>query len=194
MAGGDGGTADKFLSGIFWSIVGARASGGGSTTNIWDAVHQAAESWVAGVLGTTQTSPPTEAEIALRASSLLSNVTIQDVNYWNQQAGNYLRAQQALMGQEQDAQITGAGVFSSPWATTESNPAVPTRYQIRVLRDLTFHGFTSVNRQEWATYELTGPLTSVQDALDQADALFSQAKYNNRMTINETLQYSIVTV
>jgi hypothetical protein len=85
-------------------------------------------------------------------------------------------------------------VFNAPWSTTASNPAIPTRYRLRVLRDITYKGFTAINRQEWATYELGGVLTTVGDALTTADALFNQADYNSRASINSTLDYSIETV
>ena len=96
-----------------------------------------------------------------------------------------------LQAQGLDEQILGRNVFTPPWSTTAGNPAVPDRYRIRVLRDITVQGFTAINRQEWATYELAGQLGTAGAAIDYANQLFTQADYNSRATINAVLDYSI---
>jgi hypothetical protein len=176
---------------LWGNIVSARESGGGGAANIWQSIRSGAEAWASGVLSITSPQPPTEAEIALQAQQLIGNVTIQDVNKYNALAGQYLNARDTLAAQGLEQQITGRSIFVAPWSVTAGNPAVPDRYRIRVLRDLDYHGFTVINRQEWATYELSGPLTTAGDALNYANTLFAQADYNARVNINSVLDYSI---
>jgi len=158
---------------------------------MWQALQSGAQAWAAGVLSVTSVEPPTEAEIALQAQQLIGNVTVQDMNKYVQLAGQYLGAKANLAAQGLDEQILGTSIFTPPWSTTAFNNAVPDRYRIRVLRDITVAGFTQINRQEWATYELAGPLTTASDALDYANNLFSAADYNSRASINSVLDYSV---
>jgi hypothetical protein len=161
---------------------------------MWNALRDAAYSQAASILNVTSAEPPSEEEVQSAAANLIGHVTVQDMNRYSSLAGQYLSAKANLEALGQDNQIVGTAVFNAPWSTTASNPAIPTRYRLRVLRDITFSGFTQVQRQEWATYELGGVLTTVGDALTMADALFNQADYNSRASINATLDYSIETV
>jgi len=172
-------------------MVSARQQGGGGAANMWDAIRSGAEQWAASVLSVTSGTAPTQAAIDAATQQLIGNVTISDVNRYTQLAGDYLRAKENLQTQGLYDQIMGTSVFTPPWAQTAGNPAVPDRYRIRVLRDITVRGFTTINRQEWASYELEGPLTSVIQALAQADARFTSADYNVRASINNVLEYSI---
>lgn len=179
------------LGGLYGSIYAARASGGGSASNIWDAIRAGAASWAESVLSVTGSAAPTQAEIDAAAGQLLSGVTVSDVNRYNQIAGAQTAAHQNLQSQGLYDQIMGTSIFTPPWSTTAGNPAIPDRYRIRVLRSITVRGFTTIERQEWASYELEGPLTSVIQALAQADARFTSADYNVRASINDVLDYSI---
>lgn len=183
--------SDSVLRGLFGNLVAAREAGGGGAVNMWNALQSAATSWASGVLSITSVQPPTEAEIALQAQSLIGNVTIQDMNKYTQLAGQYISAKNNLMALSPEQQILGSEIFTPPWSQTAGNPAIPDRYRIRVLRDITVAGFTKIDRQEWASYELSGPLTSPIDALQAADQLFEQADYNARASINTTVEYSI---
>jgi hypothetical protein len=182
--------ADSVLRGLWGNLVSA-AENGRSASNMWNALRQGANSWAASVLNVTNPTPPTDAAIAAKAQELIGHVTIQDMNRYTSLAGEYLRAKQNLHQLGTDLQINGNAIFSPPWATTVGNPAVPTRYRIRVLRDITVRGFTSIQRNEWSTYEISGPLTNVADALNQANTLFSQSDYNSRASINAILDYTI---
>jgi hypothetical protein len=161
---------------------------------MWNALKDAAYSQAASILNVTSAEPPSEEDIQAAASNLIGHVTIQDMNRYSSLAGQYLSSKANLEQLGRDNQITGTAVFNAPWSTTASNPAIPTRYRLRVLRDITFSGFSQVQRQEWATYELGGVLTTAGDALTTADALFNQADYNSRASINAILDYSIETV
>ena len=172
----------------------AAETGGRGAQNMWNAVKDAAASWAESVLSVTSATTPTALEIQTMGQRLISGITIQDMNRYVATAGEYIAAKANLQALQAGEQITGASIFTAPWATTADNAAVPTRYRIRVLRDITVHGFTAIDRTEWATYELTGPLTTLADALDQADALFAQADYNARADIKNTLDYTIEAV
>jgi hypothetical protein len=158
---------------------------------MWSTLRTAASDWAQGVLSVTSAVPPTAEQISAKAAQLIGHVTIQDVNRYSKTVGEFMRAKQNLTNLGTDYQITGDAIFSPPWARTAGNPAIPTRYRIRVQRSIMVRGFTQIQRTEWATYEITGPLTNVADALQQANTLFSQADYNARASINDILDYSI---
>lgn len=182
---------DAVLRGLWGNLVNARESGGGDAANMWDALRSGAEAWASGVLNITSPGVPTQAEIEAQAQQLIGHVTVQDMNRYTQLAGQFITAKNNLAAQGLEEQILGTSIFTPPWSTTAANPAVPDRFRIRVLRDITVKGFTAINRQEWATYELAGELTTAGAALAYADQLFNQADYNARASINSTLQYSI---
>ena len=167
---------------------------GRDAANIWGGLRQGAYDYAESVLNVTSPSSPSVADIRAAADSMLSHVTILDVNRYTQLAGQFLRAKQNLMDASPYEQITGGMIFDPPWATTSTNPAIPTRYRIRVNRSLIVHGFTTIERDEWATYELAGPLTSVEDAINYANTLFNQAAYNKTADIASVNQYTLETV
>jgi hypothetical protein len=193
MAFGGSGNADSVLRGLWGSLVNA-AQSGRDAANMWSGLRSGAYDYAAGVLNVTSAEPPSEAQIQAAANSLISNVTVTDMNRYVQLAGQFLTAKQNLFNAAPYAQIEGSMIFDPPWATTSGNPAVPTRYRIRVLRTLTVHGFTTNIRNEWATYELAGPLTSIQDALNYANTLFNQADYNKTADIFSVNDYTLETV
>ncbi len=182
--------ADSVLRGLFPNLVSASASGR-SATNMWNALRQGAYDWAQQTLHITNVTPPNEAVIQAKAAELIGHVTIMDMNRYVAKAGEFLRARANLQAQGLDQQIMGTSTFTPPWASTADNPAVPTRYRVRVLRSITVRGFTHIQRNEWASYEISSPLTTMGDILDQANAMFSQADYNSRADINEILDYSI---
>lgn len=181
---------DGFLRGIFGSLVEAAGRNAG-TAEIWSTIKGAANDWASSTLAVTAGENVTDQMIADKVTQLIGHVTIQDVNQYRSIAGQAARAQQVLEGLAPNEQITAGAIFQAPWAKTADNPAIPTRYRIRVLRNITVSGFTAIEREEWATYDLGSVLTTTQDALDQADDLFNQAKYNKSASINRTLAYTI---
>lgn len=188
-----GDDADTVLRGLFGNLV-AAASDGLGAQNMWNALRSGAQNWAASVLSVTSPEPPTQEEINAAAQGLIQHVTVTDMNRYASLAGQYINAKNTLAALGTGDQITGEAIFNPPWANTADNPAIPTRFRIRVLRDITVHGFTAVQRQEWSTYELSGALTTLDSALNQANQLFSQADYNARADINAVLDYSIETV
>lgn len=188
-----GDDADSVLRGLFGSLTSAASDGLGAQ-NMWQALRSGAYNWASSVLNVTLPQPPTEQDIIDAANGLIGHVTVTDMNRYAQLAGQQVRAQSILESLDPNEEITGNAIFQPPWATTANNPAVPTRYRIRILRDITVHGFTAINRQEWATYELGGTLTTVASALNKANLMFTQADYNARADINSVLNYSIEVV
>jgi len=180
---------DSVLRGLWGSLVNGAASGRGAA-NMWQSLREGAYSWAEGILSVTSVTPPTEAEIQAKGAELIGHVTILDMNRYTKLAGEFLRARENLQALGPNDQITGNAVFTPPWSQTAGNPAVPTRYRIRVLRSLTYRGI-NVTTQKWSTYEITSPITSTADALDQANSLFNGADYNRSAGINAILDYSI---
>lgn len=184
---------DAVLRGLWGSLVSA-ASESRSTSNMWQAFNDAAYSNAESILNVTSPTPPTVEDIQALADKYTQHVTIMDMNRYSNLAGQYLSAKANLQAAGQAAQIEGTMIFNAPWSTTADNPAIPTLYRLRVLRDITVQGFTAINRQEWATYDLGGVLTTAGDAINMANVLFNQADYNSRASINSVLDYSIETV
>ncbi len=182
-------SSDSVLRGLWGSLV-SGAANGRDAANMWQSLREGAYSWAESILSVTSATVPTEAEIQAKGQELIGHVTVMDMNRYTKLAGEFLRARENLQSLGANDQITGNAVFTPPWSQTAGNPAVPTRYRIRVLRSLTYRGI-NVSTEKWSTYEITSPLTSTADALDQANALFAGADYNRSAGINAILDYSI---
>lgn len=180
---------DSVLRGLWGSLLSGAASGRGAA-NMWQSLREGAYTWASSILSVTSATEPTEAEIQAKGRELIGHVTIQDMNRYTKLAGEFLRAKANLQSLGPNDQITGDSVFTPPWSQTAGNPAIPTRYRIRVLRSITYRGI-NVSTSKWSTYEITSPLTSVNDALTQANSLFTGADYNRSAGINAILDYSI---
>lgn len=186
-------SVDAILRGLFGALV-ASAEAGESTAQVWSGLRAGAADWAANTLAITLGRPPDATEVAAAAKTLLAGVSAADVSRWRGIAGQYVAAKGNLTSRMLGSQIFGDAIFRPPWSVTDSNPAVTERYRIRVNWLLQYKGFETVELSEWNTYDLTGPLTSVQDALDQARAAFEQASYNTRTSIKDVLDYSIEVV
>jgi hypothetical protein len=184
--------ADSVLSSLWGSLVNGAASGR-DAANMWQSLREGAYSRAESILNITSPTTPTEAEIQAKGQELIAHVTVMDMNRYTKMAGEYLAARQNLQTLDLNQQITGNSIFTPRWATTADNPAVPTRYRIRVLRSITYRGIGTTT-EKWSTYEINAPLTTVADALSQANSLFSQQNYNRSAGINEVLDYVIETV
>lgn len=66
-------------------------------------------------------------------------------------------------------------------------------YRLRILREIEVKTpFGGVQRlQEWNTYSLPSPLTSLNQAIAQANAAFSAASYNSAASIVDVLDVAI---
>jgi hypothetical protein len=181
------------LRAVFPSIVQA-ASEGQTTAQVWQTIRSSADEASAAQLSIQLGRAPTAEEVAESSSFLLRGVGIQQVNGARAAAGQMVAAHAALSGADPDAQITADMVGVPPWSITSNAAGVQTQYRIHVQREIVVHGFTAITRQEWASYNLSGPITSIADALDQANSLFGAADYNRNVDINQILDYSIETV
>jgi hypothetical protein len=158
---------------------------------MWGALRDGAYNWAQNALEMTSATPPTPQEVQAAADNYIGHVTIMDMNRYVKMAGEFLSARDRLMSLDPGDQITGTEIFRPEWAKTTNNPAVPERYRIRVLRNITVSGFTQIEREEWGEYEISGPLTSVEDALRQADQLWGQGGSSFRAKINYVVSYDI---
>jgi hypothetical protein len=178
------------LRGLFGSIV-SSVSQGASTAEVWQNLRDAATSQAIAHFDVVGTGDETDADVENAASALLKGVGVIQVSQARSAASQIVNAQATLMSLEPNDPISYEALGKPPWAQTINAPGVQTQYRIRVLRDVTFKGINTVNRQEWATYNLTGPLTTTADALAQADQLFANSGYNKQVSINAHLSYSI---
>jgi hypothetical protein len=165
MAGGsDWEGQNKLLSGLFGSFQQA-ASNFAGTSDLWTQLRVTAATWAFQAQGGGDL--PSGADLESAGAEILrgQGVGIQAVNTYRGIAGQWRGAKQVLHGLDDDEQIPAAAIFSPPWATTSSG-AVPNRYRIRV--EWEFNPDIGDSYTQWSNYELTGPLTSVADALAQA--------------------------
>lgn len=193
MALGDWWADSPSLRGIFGTILNATAQHQ-STSDIWQAFHNEAETQAERILRVSLGRDPTPDEVANAARTLFPNPTIQQMNDARSVAGDWRAAKEALAAKAPGQQVDRNDIWRPPWATTGMSSASEPRYRIKVNWEVQFRGFTTVNRSEWATYDLTGPLTSIEDAIQQALNGFSSAKYNNRTSVVNVIDYEIQVV
>ena len=158
---------NPLLSGLFGTFQeGAQA--GADTSNIWSSLRQAAANWYYQSLGITP--PESAAQLESTGASILSGqgVSAQGVNTYRQVAGNWLRAKENLQALNPEDQIPGEAIFTPPWAQTAA-AGVPDRYRIRVNWNWTTDSGEQTN--QWSTYELSGPISSTANSLQQAYSL-----------------------
>lgn len=191
MAAGDWWEKSPGLRQVFGAIQTA-VSEGATTAEVWETVRGAANDIASGTLGLTLGRDPTSEEIAQGANGILRGMNAIDMNYARSAAAQLVNAHRNLLNSDAEAQITNDQIGQPPWSTTANSSAVRTQYRIRVQRDITFHGINGdVTRQEWATYNITGAIGSINDALDQANSLYTNSDYNRRTSINGVLDYTI---
>ena len=158
---------NPLLSGLFGTFQeGAQA--GADTSNIWSSLRQAAANWYYQSLGITP--PESAAQLESTGASILSGqgVSVQGVNTYRQVAGNWLRAKENLQALNPEDQIPGEAIFTPPWAQTAA-AGVPDRYRIRVNWQWSPEGEEPTS--QWASYELSGPISSTANSLKQAYSL-----------------------
>jgi hypothetical protein len=148
------------LFGTFQESAAARAD----TASIWSSLRSAVATWWYGANGLPL--PSSESVLQSTGASLLSQqgVTIFDVNQYRSQAGAWAQAKANLQALNPADQITGNAIFTPEWAKTVS-AGVPDRYRIRVQWQWT--NALGETTPEWKTYELNGPLSSVNNAISQ---------------------------
>ena len=169
---GEGGwpNASPLLSGIFGSLQQA-AINRLSTADTWAQLRLDAGSWAWASSG--KGPPPPDSELIESGQQILAaqGVGIQQVNTYRAVANQWRTAKENLAGMDPADQLQGQAIFVPPWAQTTSG-AVPSRYRVRVMWEVeptSGDAFTT-----WKSYEVSSPLTSLQDLLDQAGALVGQ--------------------
>lgn len=166
MAGGGGGFsgASALLSGLFGSFQNS-IQAHASTADLWSDLRTNAATWYYQAQGGGET--PTEDELQETGRRILSEqgVGIQQVNQYRALSNQWATAKRNLQEGNGDDQVTANQIFRPPWATS-ADSAVPDRYRIRVRWDSTGVDGNPVN--QWSSYELTAPVGSINDALDQA--------------------------
>jgi hypothetical protein len=181
------------LRGLFPSIVGAAATGA-TTAGVWDAIRESAAGQATAVLSITLGRQPTPNELATATANYLSGIDAAAVSQARGAAGAFVTAHRNLLAQSPDEQILANSIARPPWATTTNLAGVNEQYRIRVLRSITVHGFTDIQREEWSSYNLEGTLTTANTALNQANTLFGNADYNRNVDINAVLDYVVEAV
>lgn len=190
MAGGSWWENSPNLRSLFPAIVSA-ASQGASTADVWGAVRNAAGNIASQVLGTTLGREPTDEEVSNTAATLLRGITATDVSQARGAAGQMVTAHNNLANADPNAQIEASMIARAPWSVTSNVAGVSEQYRIRVQRSITVKGFTEIQRDEWSTYNLSGPLTNPADALSSANAAWNGKDYNKTARIDGILDYVI---
>jgi hypothetical protein len=179
-----GDQTNPLLSGLFGTFQ-EGAAAGADTASLWSSLRQAAASWWYGANGLPL--PASTSVLESTGASLLheQGVTIFNVNTYRQVAGNWAQAKANLMALNPADQIPGEAIFTPPWATTTA-AGVPDRYRIRVNWEWSPEGEAPTSK--WAAYELTGPVSSVNNALGQALSLAQRDDYWVQLTQSATPQ------
>lgn len=167
---GDWPGSNDLLSGLFGAFQ-AGAAGKLDTASVWQQLRITAGQIQYQASGSFE--PITQAQLEANGAEILrqQGVGIQQVNTYRALAGQWLGAKQNLHASDEVSQVTSGEIFRPPWAQT-ADPAVPDRYRVRVNWQVTPAAgdvFTS-----WASYELTAPVTSIADALEQAGQLVAK--------------------
>lgn len=164
---GDFPNSNPLLNGLFGSFQ-AGASAHSDTASLWADLRRNAATWA--WQGSGGGELPSEAELQAQGSQILSEQGIgpMQVNTYRKAAGEWLRAKDNAASAPQDQQIGRESIFQPPWATTANSP-IPDRYRIRVQWEM--HNEEGESFMRFGTYELQGPLTSIEDALQTATDL-----------------------
>ena len=175
------------LRGLWGTLVNSAAQGQ-TTAEVWQSLKDAASSWAQNTLGLTLGRTPTADEISAGAQRLLGGVTIRHVNTWRSEAGRWVKAQNVLQGTPTNVQIGGDAVFRRNQALWGGNRSVIPTYRIRVKYSFTV-GKTA--GEEWSTYHLGGPLTSIDDIQQEVRNQFAGKSYNRNTTMGDWLNFAI---
>lgn len=137
------------------------------TSSVWSAVRQNVGSWSFAAQGVPQ--PWSPAELEETGTRILSEAGVSGANVstFRGIAGQWLGAKTRLHQLGMDQQIEADHIFAPPWGQTVGS-GVPAQYRIRTqwqLESATGDIFT-----RWKSDMLTTPLTTLGDAIDQAQA------------------------
>lgn len=177
----------------FGAIVSGAAQGL-DTAGIWQALRDSAANQVEKVLSVTNPGGYTQADIDAGVAQQLKGIGAADVSRARGAAGAIVRANNNLLNTARDVQLGADQYAVTPWSTTADAYGVQPQFRLRVERSIEYSGFTKIQLNEWRTYNLTGPLTTLQDALDQADSIYFQQGYSQRTKILGYNNYTLEVV
>jgi hypothetical protein len=164
---------NPLASGLFGSFQ-AGAAASASTADIWRdlRINAATFAWQAQGGG----ERPSDDELEAMGRPILSaaGIGIQQVNTYRAIAGQWQKAKANLASLNDDEQVGRSAIFVPPWAQTGAN-GVDARYRVRVNWEVT----PSIGDvfTKWSSYEITAPVASISDALEQAGAKAAGDKY-----------------
>lgn len=170
MPGPWGAGENPLLSGLFGAFQSA-AGQRQDTASLWQTLRVNAATWQWQAQGGGEL--PSQAELEAQGAQILreQGVGIQQVNAYRAIANQWRTAKANLSDAGESDQITAGQIFRPPWAQTSAQ-GVDERYSVRVqwqVQPLQGDSFTT-----WGTYEISSPLTSLEDLLDQAGQLVGQ--------------------
>jgi hypothetical protein len=165
--------AEWLLRGAFGSLQQSAAQNL-DTASVWQNLRVTVGTWAYQSQGGGQL--PTESELEEAGRQILSaqGVGAAQVSQMRGTAGAWLAAKQKLGALDEGEQVQASEIFTPPWAATEQTGVDP-RYRVRVAWQITpevGEAFT-----KWSSYELTDPLTSIEDVLAQAGAKAAGDRY-----------------
>jgi hypothetical protein len=172
---GEGGFKDPgaLLRGAFGSLQ-QSAANFQDTAAVWSNLRSYVGNWWYGSQGLEP--PASTSELQAKGADILhqQGVGVQDVNTYRALAGGWRTAGQNLRALEPGQQVTASSIFRPPWAVTDT-AATPSEYRIRVEWNITPE--TGGSFTKWSSYQLTTPLSSVSDVLNQAVSLAKGDRY-----------------
>lgn len=182
MAGGPWSDQQNPLLSSLFGTFQAAAAQHLSTADIWSQLRQT----VAGISYQTQgvNAPADLSAVEAEGARILSEqgVNAATVSTYRGIAGSWLQAKTNLQAADADTQILANAIFVPPWAKT-AVPELPSRYRIRVAWQVGEAGRATAT--VWKSYELTGPLSSVNSALNQAASLAVREGGSLQITTDE---------
>ena len=158
-------TAVPLLRGLFGTLQTAAQQGLG-TADIWTSLRNAVGGWSFQAQGMPQPYDPGQVELAGARILNSQGIRADTVSTFRGVAGQWLSAKQNLAAAGPEAQILAGSVFVPPWAIT-ADSSVPSRY--RIMSQWQFTDAAGGTQSQWRADELTGPLTTLSDALSQAE-------------------------
>lgn len=159
--------ASPLLSGLFGSLQQA-AINRLPTADLWRQLRIDAGTWAWQTAG--KGDLPDNATLESQGADILraQGVGVREVNAYRAVASEWRSAKENLHSTSPEDQLTGREIFQPPWAQTVTGP-VEDRYRVRVQWEVSPESGDAFTT--WGSYELSSPLTSLSDLLDQAGQL-----------------------
>lgn len=182
--------SSPLLRGLFGAFQ-SSAAAGQSTAEVWRQLRVAAGAQAFRIAGRGEQPPDSVLEASGQKILQAQGVSVQDVNQFRAVAGQWRAAKQNLLAATRDEQLTAGGIFAPPWART-TQLGVDARYRVRVQWEV--QPLSGDPFRTWGTYEVSSPLTSLGDLLDQAGALVGRKPGSDiplGATVNGAVDYEL---